>query len=139
MQISYLRQAPVVWVALAMSMSGVAMGQKQKDKAAGYDRAARATVLHSANVYVAADADSQRISLVTPGHEVVGQELSEFCRERLASYKVPRIWRFVDQFPQTASNKIQKYVLRELYLAGKLPDALGMNAGLAAAPAEVRV
>ena len=46
--------------------------------------------------------------------------LSEFCRERLASYKVPRIWRFVDQFPQTASSKIQKYVLRELYLAEKV-------------------
>jgi len=54
---------------------------------------------------------------IKPGHEVAEQELSEFCRVRLASYKVPRIWRFVDQFPQTASSKIQKYVLRELYLA----------------------
>jgi hypothetical protein len=77
MQISYLRPGLVVWVALAMPlMAGVAMGQKQKDKAAGYDRAARATVLHSANVYVAADADSQRVSLVTPGHEVVIVERS---------------------------------------------------------------
>jgi hypothetical protein len=58
---------------------------------------------------------------IKPGHEVAGQELSEFCRERLASYKVPRIWRFVDQFPQTASGKIQKYVLCELYLAEKVP------------------
>jgi fatty-acyl-CoA synthase len=58
---------------------------------------------------------------IKPGHEVAEQELSEFCRERLASYKVPRIWRFVDQFPQTASSKIQKYVLRELYLAEKVP------------------
>jgi fatty-acyl-CoA synthase len=46
--------------------------------------------------------------------------LSEFCRERLASYKVPRIWRFVDLFPQTASSKVQKYALRELYLAEKV-------------------
>lgn len=44
--------------------------------------------------------------------------LIEFCREHLASYKVPRVWRFVDQFPQTASGKIQKFVLRERYLAG---------------------
>ena len=43
----------------------------QKKPKAGYDRAARATVLHSANVYVTADADAQKISLVTPGHEVV--------------------------------------------------------------------
>ncbi|WP_260706399.1 protein phosphatase 2C domain-containing protein [Edaphobacter flagellatus] len=49
--------------------------QKTKDKA-GYDRAARATVLHEAIVYVAADADSQKVSLVTPGHEVVIVERS---------------------------------------------------------------
>jgi hypothetical protein len=48
----------------------------QKPKKAGYDRAARATVLHEANVYVSADADGQRISLVTPGHEVVVVEHS---------------------------------------------------------------
>jgi hypothetical protein len=48
----------------------------QKPKKAGYDRAARATVLHEANVYVAADAEGQRISLVTPGHEVVVVERS---------------------------------------------------------------
>jgi fatty-acyl-CoA synthase len=51
----------------------------------------------------------------TPIDEAV---LAEFCREHLASYKVPRIWRFVEQFPQTASGKIQKFVLREQYLAG---------------------
>ena len=46
--------------------------------------------------------------------------LNAYCRERLASYKVPRIWRFVEQFPQTASGKIQKFVLRDQYLAGKV-------------------
>jgi fatty-acyl-CoA synthase len=45
--------------------------------------------------------------------------LAAFCRERLASYKVPRVWRFVEQFPQTASGKTRKFVLREQYLAGK--------------------
>src|SRR5258708_8287120 len=53
-----------------------ALAQKPKKDKAGYDRAARATVLHDANVYVAADADGQRISLVTPGHEVVVVERS---------------------------------------------------------------
>ena len=47
------------------------LGQKNPKDKAGYDRAARATLLHSANVYVTADADAQKISLVTPGHEVV--------------------------------------------------------------------
>jgi fatty-acyl-CoA synthase len=43
-------------------------------------------------------------------------ELTTFCRARLASYKTPRVWRFVDEFPQTASGKIQKYVLRDQFL-----------------------
>ena len=53
---------------------------------------------------------------VRPGHQCVADELTEFCRGRLASYKVPRIWRFAEQFPQTASGKTQKFKLREIYL-----------------------
>jgi fatty-acyl-CoA synthase len=37
----------------------------------------------------------------------------EFCRARIASYKVPKEIRFVDQFPTTASGKVQKFVMRE--------------------------
>jgi hypothetical protein len=48
----------------------------QKPKKAQYDRTALATVLHDANVYITADANAQRISLVTPGHEVVIVERS---------------------------------------------------------------
>jgi len=53
---------------------------------------------------------------VRPGHQCVADELTEFCRGKLASYKVPRIWRFAEQFPQTASGKTQKFKLREIYL-----------------------
>ena len=35
----------------------------------------------------------------------------------LASYKVPRLWRVLEAFPQTASGKVQKFALRELLLA----------------------
>src|ERR1700754_4214740 len=59
---------------LAIASSGFA--QKAKKNDAGDDRAARATRLHDANVYVAADADSQRVSFVAPGHEVVVVERS---------------------------------------------------------------
>jgi fatty-acyl-CoA synthase len=52
-----------------------------------------------------------------PGHQSSAQELMDFCRQKLASYKVPRIWRFVEQFPQTASGKIQKFMLRDGYLS----------------------
>jgi fatty-acyl-CoA synthase len=42
--------------------------------------------------------------------------LSAFCRERLASHKVPRIWRFLDEFPQTSSGKVKKFALRIQFL-----------------------
>ncbi|HEV7863099.1 MAG TPA: AMP-binding protein [Acidimicrobiia bacterium] len=48
-------------------------------------------------------------------------ELFDFCREHLASYKTPRTWVVVDQFPTTASGKIQKYVLRERLVGGEFP------------------
>jgi fatty-acyl-CoA synthase len=50
------------------------------------------------------------------GNAEAESELTTFCRARLASYKTPRVWRFVDEFPQTASGKIQKYVLRDQFL-----------------------
>ena len=60
-----------VWVSATLLLAtSFAMAQRPKDKS-GYDRAARATVVHEANVYVTADADAQKISVVTPGHEVV--------------------------------------------------------------------
>lgn len=44
------------------------------------------------------------------------EELFAYCRQHLAGYKTPRIWRFVEQFPQTPSGKIQKFVLRERFV-----------------------
>ena len=41
------------------------------------------------------------------------EELRAYCRERLAPYKTPQHWVFVDAFPMTPSGKIQKYKLRE--------------------------
>jgi len=40
-------------------------------------------------------------------------ELEAFARARLASFKVPRTWHRVPEFPLTASGKIQKYKLTE--------------------------
>jgi fatty-acyl-CoA synthase len=39
--------------------------------------------------------------------------LEAFLRDRLAAFKVPRRWVFVDELPRTASGKVQKHVLRE--------------------------
>lgn len=39
------------------------------------------------------------------------EELAAFCRARLAPYKVPAHWQFVDEFPRTGSGKVQKHLL----------------------------
>lgn len=44
------------------------------------------------------------------------QELIAFCSERLASFKRPSRYRFLEGFPETASGKTQKFALRELLL-----------------------
>ena len=46
------------------------------------------------------------------------EELFGFCRQHLAPYKTPRHWRFVTQFPLTASGKVQKFVLRDQFIKG---------------------
>ncbi len=53
-----------------------ARAQTPPDARAGYDKASRATVIHTANVYLSPDAGSQKVSEVTPGHEVVVVEHS---------------------------------------------------------------
>ena len=45
--------------------------------------------------------------------------LHAHVRQHLAAPKTPRYWIFVDSFPLTGSGKIQKFILRERYLAGE--------------------
>jgi fatty-acyl-CoA synthase len=47
-----------------------------------------------------------------PGHSASEPELIHFCRGKIASFKVPRFVRFVDDWPMSAT-KIQKFKLRE--------------------------
>ena len=72
MQVQSFWRCSVIGVAAMLLATAAATGQTKAQKTGSELRqAARATVLHDANVYVAADADAQRVSLVTPGHEVV--------------------------------------------------------------------
>ena len=52
-----------------------------------------------------------------PGESVDEKELFAYCREHLAPHKTPRHWRFLDAFPLTATGKIQKFVLRDDFVA----------------------
>lgn len=47
------------------------------------------------------------------GQTATEDELREFCRAALAHFKVPRYWKFVDEFPTTVTGKIQKFKIRE--------------------------
>ena len=65
---------------IALTLLPLALNAQGKQKA-GYDRSARATLIHDAIVYVTADANAQHIAEVTPGHEVViSQHSAEWVR-----------------------------------------------------------
>jgi fatty-acyl-CoA synthase len=50
--------------------------------------------------------------LVQPGHEIpVAADITGYCRERLAPYKVPKEFVTVQDFPRTAAGKVQKHLL----------------------------
>jgi fatty-acyl-CoA synthase len=40
----------------------------------------------------------------------------DFCKGKIAYYKIPKYIFFVDEFPMTGSGKIQKFKLKELSL-----------------------
>ncbi|HWD52436.1 MAG TPA: AMP-binding protein [Acidimicrobiales bacterium] len=58
-----------------------------------------------------------------PGAELSAEEICDFCRRRLARFKVPRYVLAVDEFPMTVTGKIQKFVLRQ-----QAVTALGLEA-----------
>lgn len=51
-----------------------------------------------------------------PGQTITGEEIKEYCRNKIARFKVPRYVEFIDSYPTTASGKIQKFKLREQVL-----------------------
>jgi len=52
-----------------------------------------------------------------PGHSATADELHGWCKARIAHYKVPRHFRFVEEFPMTVTGKVQKFRMREISVA----------------------
>lgn len=48
------------------------------------------------------------------GQSCDAEALSVFLDGRISRHKVPRVWRFLDALPVTATGKVQKFVLRDL-------------------------
>ena len=84
------------------------------------------SVLECAVVGVPSELSEEEVKafiVAAPGRTPDFAELRAHAAARLAAFKVPRRWVFVDAFPLTGSGKIQKYILRERYVNGELPPA----------------
>jgi fatty-acyl-CoA synthase len=57
------------------------------------------------------------------GEAMTEEELRDWCRGRIAHFKVPQLIRFVDSFPMTVTGKIQKFRIREIEI-----ERLGLEA-----------
>jgi fatty-acyl-CoA synthase len=56
------------------------------------------------------------------GVEATEDEIRDFCKGRIAHYKVPRYVRFVDDFPKTVTGKVQKFIMRK-----EMAEELGLS------------
>jgi fatty-acyl-CoA synthase len=54
--------------------------------------------------------------ILQQGQSIREEDVIDFCRGKISRFKIPKYVFFIDQYPMTASGKIQKYKLRELAL-----------------------
>jgi fatty-acyl-CoA synthase len=64
------------------------------------------------------------------GATLTDEEVREFCRGKIAHFKVPRYVKFVDSFPVTVTGKVQKFKMREAAI-----EELGLGEAAAIATA----
>jgi fatty-acyl-CoA synthase len=64
--------------------------------------------------------------LARSGADLDEEDVREYCRGRLAHYKVPRYVIFADEFPMTVTGKVQKFKMRETSV-----ERLGLQAAAA--------
>ena len=57
--------------------------------------------------------------VLAPGQAATEEEIIDFCREKLAAYKVPKRVEFRDELPKSAVGKILRRVLRDEEMARK--------------------
>jgi fatty-acyl-CoA synthase len=63
--------------------------------------------------------------IIKKGMEMAEEEVREFCRDKIANYKIPKYVKFVDGYPMTASGKIQKFKMREMAIKELLLEDIG--------------
>ena len=72
------------------------------------------------------------------GASADGDALREFCRGRIAHYKIPRYVTLVDGFPMTVTGKVQKFKLRESAVDALRPAGRGRHRDRLSGPLSAR-
>ena len=54
------------------------------------------------------------VKLAPGADEVTEEELKAFCKGKITHFKIPRYFKFTDEFPMTVTGKIQKFKMREI-------------------------
>ena len=62
------------------------------------------------------------VKLAPDAAPVTGEDLQAFCKGKIAHFKIPRNYKFVDEFPMTVTGKIQKFKMREISI-----EEMGLN------------
>jgi acyl-CoA synthetase (AMP-forming)/AMP-acid ligase II len=55
------------------------------------------------------------VIVVKDGAKITGDELAGFCKDRLAPYKVPKSFEFVESLPHTEVGKVNKFKVRDMF------------------------
>ena len=55
------------------------------------------------------------LAVLKPGANLALEEMIEFCRDKIAGYKIPRKLELIEELPRNPSGKILKKILREPY------------------------
>ncbi|MGY4879478.1 AMP-binding protein [Vreelandella aquamarina] len=64
------------------------------------------------------------VKLNGSSEDTSGEDLREFCKGKITHFKIPRYFKFVDEFPMTVTGKIQKFKMREISI-----QELGLDDG----------
>jgi len=66
--------------------------------------------------------------ILKKGQTMTEDEVRDFCRDKIANYKIPKYVNFVDSYPMTASGKIQKFKMREMAIKELQLEDMGETA-----------
>jgi fatty-acyl-CoA synthase len=66
--------------------------------------------------------------ILKKGQTMTEDEVRDFCRDKIANYKIPKYVNFVDSYPMTASGKIQKFKMREMAIKELHLEEMGETA-----------